>query len=123
MLGQANHFARYAKEKIPYAIDRYINETHRLYKVLNAQLGRQAAAGRDYVAGDDISIADFAILDWSNGYANYAIDESEFPHWLAWRDRMRARPATARALAFQLPDKPVDISKDAEAQKVLFGQR
>ena len=123
MLGQANHFARYAKEKIPYAIDRYINETHRLYRVLNGQLERQAAAGRQYVAGDDVSIADFAILDWSNGYANYAIDEAEFPFWLEWRARMRARPGTARALAFVLPEKPVDIAKDEQAQKVLFGQR
>jgi GST-like protein len=123
MLGQANHFARYAKDKIPYAIDRYINETHRLYRVLNTQLEKQAAAGKDYVAGDDVSIADFAILDWSNGYANYAIDEAEFPHWLAWRARMRARPATAKALAFTLPEKPVDIAKDEAAHKVLFGQR
>ena len=123
MLGQANHFARYAKEKIPYAIDRYVNETHRLFRVLNDQLARQAAAGRQYVAGDDVSIADFAILDWSNSYANWAIDEAEFPHWLAWRARMRARAGTARALAFQLPDKPVDLARDEQAQKVLFGQR
>ena len=123
MLGQANHFSRYAREKIPYAIDRYVNETHRLYRVLDTQLGKQAKAGRDYVAGDDVSIADFAILDWSNGYANYAIDEAEFPHWLAWRARMKARPGVARALAFTLPEKPVDIAKDDEAQKVLFGQR
>jgi GST-like protein len=123
MLGQANHFSRYAREKIPYAIDRYINETHRLYRVLDTQLEKQAAAGRLYVAGDDVSIADFAILDWSNGYANYAIDEAEFPHWLAWRARMKQRPAVARALAIKLPDKPVDIATDAEAHKVLFGQR
>jgi GST-like protein len=123
MLGQANHFARYAKEKIPYAIDRYINETHRLYRVLNTQLEKQAGARRLYVAGDDVSIADFAILDWSNGYANYAIDESEFPHWLAWRARMKERPAVARALAITLQEKAVDLAKDAEAQKVLFGQR
>ena len=91
--------------------------------MLNDQLARQAAAGRQYVAGDDVSIADFAILDWSNSYANWAIDEAEFPHWLAWRARMRARPGTARALAFQLPDKPVDLARDEQAQKVLFGQR
>jgi GSH-dependent disulfide-bond oxidoreductase len=123
MLGQANHFARYAREKIPYAIDRYINETHRLYRVLNAQLERQARAGKSYVASDDVSIADFAILDWSNGYANYAIEESEFPYWLAWRARMKKRPAVARALAITLPERPIDLATDAEAQKVLFGQR
>ena len=123
MLGQANHFARYAKEKIPYAIERYINETHRLYRVLNTQLGRQAAAGKLYVAGDDVSIADFAIFDWSNGYANYAIDEAEFPHWKQWHARMAARPGVAKALAFKTPEAPVDIAKDETAQKVLFGQR
>ncbi len=123
MLGQANHFSRYAKEKIPYAIDRYINETHRLFKVLNTQLEKQAAEGRDYIAGLDISIADFAILDWSNGYANYAIDEAEFPFWKKWRDRMVARPGTAKALAYVLPEKPIDLTKDDEAHEVLFGQR
>jgi len=123
MLGQANHFARYAKQKIPYAIERYINETHRLYRVLNTQLEKQAQAGRQYVAGEDVSIADFAILDWSNGYANYAIDEAEFPYWLQWRARMKARPGVARALAFTLPEKPVDLTQDEDAHKVLFGQR
>ena len=123
MLGQANHFARYAKEKIPYAIERYLNETHRLYKVLNTQLDKQAKAGKLYVAGDDVSIADFAILDWSNGYANYAIEESEFPAFVDWRARMRARPGVAKALEIKLDVPVVDISKDANAQKVLFGQR
>lgn len=123
MLGQLNHFARYAKEKIPYAIERYTNETHRLFRVLNDQLARQNAAGHDYVAGDDVSIADFAILDWSNGYANYAINEAEFPAWAAWRSRMTARRGTAKALAIVLPDKPVDLATSADAQKVLFGQR
>jgi GSH-dependent disulfide-bond oxidoreductase len=123
MLGQANHFSRYAREKIPYAIDRYINETHRLYRVLNTQLEKQARGGKQYVAGDDVSIADFAILDWSNGYANYAIDESEFPFWLEWRARMRKRPGVAKALAFILPEKPVDIATDETARKMLFGQR
>ncbi|RYE11364.1 MAG: glutathione S-transferase family protein [Hyphomicrobiales bacterium] len=123
MLGQANHFAVYAKEKIPYAIDRYINETHRLYRVLNTQLEKQAQAGKDFIAGDDLSIADFAIFDWSNGYANYAIDEAEFPFWKQWHTRMKARPAVAKALAFKTPEKPVDLSKDDDAQKILFGQR
>jgi GST-like protein len=123
MLGQANHFSRYAKEKIPYAIDRYLNETRRLYRVLDTQLGKQAEAGHDYVAGNDVSIADFAIVDWSNGYANYAIDEAEFPHWQAWHARMLARPGVARALAFKLPEVPVDPAKDEAAQKILFGQR
>ncbi|MEO8757487.1 MAG: glutathione S-transferase N-terminal domain-containing protein [Devosia sp.] len=124
MLGQANHFVRYAKEKVPYAIDRYINETHRLYRVLNTQLEAQSKAGRHFVAGDDLSIADFAIFDWSNGYANYTIDESEFPVWFDWRARLRERPAIQRALEIKTTGRDqVDLSKDDAAQKVLFGQR
>ncbi|MEP7240703.1 MAG: glutathione S-transferase N-terminal domain-containing protein [Devosia sp.] len=123
MLGQANHFARYAKVKIPYAIDRYVNEAHRLYRVLDEQLARQAASGRQFVAGEGISIADFAIFDWSNGYANYTIEESEFPAWFDWRARLRERPAIQRALDIKSGGRDrVDLSKDA-AQKVLFGQR
>lgn len=100
MLGQANHFVRFAKEQVPYGIERYLTETQRLYRVLNTQLEKQAAAGHDYVAGDDVSIADFAIFDWSNGYPYYRLDLDELPHWKQWNDRMHARPATAKALAF-----------------------
>ncbi len=122
MLGQNHHFAIYAKEKIPYAIKRYVDETHRLYRVLDGQLARQAAAGRDYVAGSDFSIADIAIVDWSNGYERQGIDIAEFPHFAAWRDRMWARPATARGLKATVENN-IDLSKDANAQKVLFNQR
>jgi GST-like protein len=122
MLGQNHHFALYAPEKIPYAINRYVNETHRLYGVLDKQLARQQEAGHDYVAGD-FSIADIAILDWSNGYAKQSIDIAEFPHFAAWRDRMRARPGTARGLAATVTSPALDLSKDKDAQKVLFNQR
>jgi len=58
MLGQNHHFSRFAPEKIPYAIERYLNETKRLYNVLNKQL-----IGQKFVAGE-YSIADMAILPW-----------------------------------------------------------
>ena len=122
ILGQTNHFAHYAPEKVPYAITRFTNESHRLYRVLNGQLERMAAEGKDYVAGD-FSIADCAIFDWSNGYLRHAIDMTEFPHLAAWRERMAARPAVAKALAIKLETPPVDIAKDRDAQKVLFNQR
>ncbi len=122
MLGQNNHFSRYAPEKIPYAIKRYQDEAHRLYGVLDKQLARQAAAGRDYVAGDGYSIADMAIFDWSNGAENHGIDLAEFPHFAAWRERVRSRPAVARALEIKL-DTKVDLATDKEAQKVLLNQR
>lgn len=101
MLGQANHFVKFAPEKVPYGIKRYVAEAQRLYGVLEGQLGRQAAAGRDYVAGDDVSIADFAILDWSKGYATYEVDLAAHPHIAAWRERMQTRPGVARALALE----------------------
>lgn len=123
MLGQNNHFSVYAPEKIPYAIKRYKDETHRLFRVLDTQLGKMFAAGKEYVAGD-ISIADMAILDWSNSYLRYEIDPEEFRNFATWRDRMLARPGVARAMAIkQDPAKEVNLATDKEAHKVMFNQR
>lgn len=116
MLGQNHHFALYAPEKIPYAIDRYRNETHRLYGVLNKRL-----ADRDYIAGD-YSIADIACIGWAKGWEKQGIDKAEFPHFSAWLDRMMARPAVARGLAVAA-ERRSDLSTDEEAKKILFGQR
>ena len=116
MLGQNHHFAKYAPEKIPYAIDRYRNETHRLYGVLNKQL-----ADRDFVAGD-YSIADMAIVGWATLWEGQGMNLAEFPHVAAWLDRLRARPAVARGLALAA-DMRRDVATDEEAKKVLFGQR
>jgi len=118
MLGQNNHFSRYAPEKIPYAIKRYVDEAHRLYRVLDTRL-----SGRDYIAGD-YSIADIATIGWANGYGNHGIDDGEFPDFMAWRERINARPAVKRALAIVTPpERTTDVARDREAQKVLFGQR
>ena len=118
MLGQNHHFTLYAEEKVPYAIKRYLDETHRLYGVLNKRL-----AERDYVAGD-YSIADMAIIGWANGYARQGIDIAEFPHFAAWHGRINARPAVIRALAIQTPPaEETDVSNDKVAQAVLFNQR
>ena len=122
MLGQNNHFSVYAPEKIPYAIKRYKDETHRLFRVLDTQLGKMFAAGKDYVAGD-FSIADIAIVDWSNSYLRYEIDPETFSNFVAWRDRMVARDGVKRALAIQPPAPPSDLATDKDAQKVLFNQR
>ncbi len=116
MLGQNHHFALYAPEKIPYAIDRYRNETHRLYGVLNKRL-----ADRDHIAGD-YSIADIACIGWAKGWEKQGIDKAEFPHFSAWFDRMMARPAVARGLAVAA-ERRSDLSTDEEAKKILFGQR
>lgn len=118
MLGQNHHFAIYAPEKIQYAIDRYLNETHRLYGVLDKQL-----QGRDYIAGE-YSIADMATLSWSLGWERQGIDLAEFPAIADWQQRLLARPAVARGLALALPDtETMDLAADKDAQSVLFGQR
>ncbi len=98
MLGQANHFGRFAKEKVPYAIKRYTNEAHRLYGVLDRRL-----RGRDYICGE-VSIADFMCIGWANGYEHYDISLDEFPDFAAWHARMNARPGTRRGIEIIKPD-------------------
>lgn len=118
MAGQTHHFRIYAPEKIAYAIDRYTNETHRLYGVLNKQL-----ADRDFVAGS-YSIADMAILGWAKLWERQGQDIAEFPHMARWLERMLARPAVKRGLAVNAEDRNrTDLATDKDAQKVLFGQR
>lgn len=92
MLGQAEHYMHFASEKVPYAINRYRNEAHRLLGVLDKQLTSQ-----DYLAGD-VSIADFAALGWALTYKDYDISLSEFPKFANWLQRMTDRPATKRGL-------------------------
>jgi GST-like protein len=118
MLGQFNHFNNYAPEKLPYAIKRYTDEAHRLYRVLDTRL-----KGRDYVAGE-YSVADIAIIGWSNGWKRHGIQEGEFPNFEAWNRRLNDRPAVKRALAIQTPpEQETNTATDKEAQKVLFNQR
>ena len=118
MAGQTHHFRIYAPEKIPYAIDRYTNETHRLYGVLNKRL-----ADRDYLAGD-YSIADIASLGWAKLWERQGQDIAEFPNMKAWLERLLARPAVKRGLSVNAEDRAkVDLATDKAAQSVLFGQR
>jgi GST-like protein len=116
MFGQVNHFRNYAKEKIPYAIDRYVNEAHRLTGVLDKRL-----AAREFVA-DDYSIADMAIFPWIRGWENRGLDIAEFPNVKAWFDRINVRPAVQKGISLKAPT-AYDLTKDADAQKILFGQR
>lgn len=93
MLGQNHHFSQFAPEKIPYAIERYQSETKRLYGVLNRQL-----IGQDYVAGD-YSIADMAIFPWLMRYEWQNINLEEFPNVKDYFERLKQRPAVAKALS------------------------
>ena len=94
MAGQNHHFNRFAKEKIPYAIERYVNETARLYGVLDKRL-----ADRDFVAGSDYSIADMAIYPWVVPHTYQQQDLNDFPHLKRWFESIANRDATKRAYA------------------------
>ena len=93
MLGQAHHFRRFAPEKIPYAIDRYTNETRRLYGVLDKRLGEA-----DYMAGD-YSIADIATFPWAARHEWQGIALADFANVKRWYDAIAARSAVERGMA------------------------
>ena len=90
MLGQAHHFRAYAREKIPYAIERYTNEGARIYRVLDKRLSEQ-----EYLAGD-YSIADMAVFPWIRLHERQGQDMADHPHLSRWFDAIAARPAVAR---------------------------
>jgi len=92
MLGQAHHFRRFAKEKLPYAIERYTNEARRLYGVLDKRLGEA-----EYMAGD-YSIADMATLPWAARYPWQGVELDEFANVRRWYDVLAARPAVQRGM-------------------------
>ena len=96
MLGQNHHFSRFAPERIAYATERYVNESKRLYGVLNKQL-----VGQDYVAGE-YSIADMAIFPWLLRHDWQQINLEDYAEVSKYIDRLNARPAVQKALAIQV---------------------
>ena len=116
MAGQNHHFAQYAREEIPYAIDRYVKETNRLYGVLDRRL-----AGRVYIAGNDYTIADMACYPWIVSWQRQRQNLDDFPNLRRWFETVRARPATIRAYAKGEPyaNRPTVTE---EGKKILFGQ-
>jgi GSH-dependent disulfide-bond oxidoreductase len=115
MAGQNHHFSVYAPEKIPYAIDRYVKETNRLYGVLNKRL-----ADRPFVAGD-YSIADMAAYPWIVPHERQGQKLEDFPHLKRWFEEIAARPATVRAYERGKAINPQPAMTE-EAKKILFGQ-
>jgi GST-like protein len=115
MAGQNHHFARYAPEKIPYAIERYVKETNRLYGVLNKRL-----TDREFIAGA-YSIADMAAYPWVVPHEAQGQSLDDFPNLKRWFEAIKARPATVRAY-----ERGAAISSnptvDEESRKILFGQ-
>lgn len=92
MAGQNHHFSQFAPEKIPYAIKRYVDETARLYGVLDRRL-----ADRTFVAGEEYSIADMAIYPWIVSHKWQSQKLEDFPHVEPWFNHIKQRPATVRA--------------------------
>jgi len=94
MLGQNHHFTHFAPQPVPYAIERYLQETQRLYNVLNTQLEKNA-----YIAGENYSIADIATYPWAVSHERQRIDLADYPAVRNWFERIKNRPATQKAYA------------------------
>lgn len=120
MAGQNHHFSQYAPEPLPYAIERYVKETARLYAVLNKHLGEAAAKGHDYIAGD-YSIADMACYPWVVPHERQRQRLEDFLHLARWFERVHSRPGTERAYARAKAINTAPVVDDA-AKRVLFGQ-
>ena len=116
MAGQNHHFVQYAPEKLPYAMDRYVNETARLYGVLNKHL----SDGRAYICGE-YSIADIAAYPWVVPHERQRQDMNNFPALKQWLERIRVRAATVKAydLAKAINTVP---TVDEKSRGILFGQ-
>ncbi len=115
MAGQNHHFRNYASDRLDYAISRYVNETNRLYGVLNKRL-----RDRDFVAGD-YSIADMAAYPWVVPHERQGQKLGDFPHLKRWFDSIAARPAVKAAYERAKAINTQPTMSEA-AKKILFGQ-
>jgi GST-like protein len=115
MAGQNSHFALYAPEKIPYAIERYVKETNRLYAVADHRL-----ADREFLAGA-YSVADMAAYPWIVPYERHGQNLNHFPNLKRWFEAIRARPAVERAYAKAKEISTQSVVNEA-SRKILFGQ-
>lgn len=116
MAGQNHHFSSYA-EKIPYAIQRYVGETARLYAVLNKQL-----RDREFIGGE-YSIADMACYPWIVPHQGQSQNLDDFPHLKRWFETIKTRPATERAYGLTQKINPKQgVPMSEEEKKILFGQ-
>jgi GST-like protein len=113
--GQNHHFVTYAMEKLPYAMERFVNETNRLYGVLDRRL-----EGHAFIAGDEYTIADMACYPWIVPWKRQQQNLDAFPALRRWFDAIRARAATIRA--YELAETFKSGPMTDEARKILFGQ-
>jgi GSH-dependent disulfide-bond oxidoreductase len=115
MAGQNHHFARHTPEPIPYAIERYVKETNRLYGVLDRRL-----ASREFVAGA-YSIADMAAYPWIVPHERQGQRLADFPNLNRWFSAIGCRPATVRA--YEVGKRfEGNLTLTEEQRKILFGQ-
>ena len=114
MFGQAHHFRQYAPEQIAYAVDRYTNESGRLYGVLDKRLGKAP-----YLAGADYSLADIATFPWTRSIERQGHSLDAFPNVKRWFEEIAARPAVQRGVQV-LADRRKD-GFDPKARELLFG--
>lgn len=116
MAGQNHHFGQYAQEKIPYAIERYVNETNRLYGVLDRRL-----EGRQFIVGDDYTIADVASYPWIVPWERQQQNLDDFPNLRRWFESIRDRPSTLRAYERAEQFGTTQVTAE-ESRRILFGQ-
>ena len=116
MFGQYNHFANYALEKIPYAIERYSNEVQRLHRVLDKRL-----AETPWLAGDEYSMADIIMFPWIRNPQRRNIVLADYPNVQRWHDTIAARPAVQRGVAVLAEKQRRGPMTDAE-RDVMFGK-
>jgi GST-like protein len=117
MMGQASHFRNYAPEKVPYAIERYTNESMRLLAVMDKRL-----ADRAFLAGQDYSIADMASYPWAMLGARLLAEETPMPNLERWVQAIAERPATARAYAIAGRPEFQNVEMTEAQKKALFQQ-
>ena len=99
MQGQANHFYRYAPQKIEYAMDRYQTETKRLYQLLEDRLAEQDGYGSgNWLVGGKYSIADLNCFCWVNWAEWAGVSLEKFPRLQKWLDAINERPAVKTGL-------------------------
>ncbi len=119
MQGQANHFNRYAPEKIEYGINRYVNETRRLYGVLDKHLSTSKSG---FIVGDHISIADITTIGWVMAAGWAGVEIEEFPHLKAWEEMMMKREGVEKGRHVPSRHAIKDLLKDKEAMEKQAAQ-
>ncbi len=115
MFGQYNHFANYAPEKLPYAVERYTNEVARLHRVLEARLSKAK-----WLAGEEYSIADIATFPWIRNADSRGVDLADYPGVKRWHDAIAARPAVERGVAVLAENRRKGPMSQAEREN-MFG--